>query len=114
MKKISIALVLIVLFAFTTSCAPKKEYENFEEYNDGSVLVHEGITYTFFGAIPNVSLRGEQFGIIDGDEKHKVYDVKGYSSDEWIIEYLDITMSTYCLYKADSVTKIPDEFVGAP
>ena len=59
--------------------------------------------------MPEDSLKGKLIGIIDGDKKHKVFELKGYSSDEWIIEYYDVMMSAYNLYKADTVTKIPDE-----
>lgn len=50
-----------------------------------------------------------QIGIVDGDKRHKVFEVKGYSSDAWIIEHYDVIMSVYALYKADTVTEIPDE-----
>ena len=109
MKKLSLALVLIMLFAFLVSCSPQKKYENFEEFNSGSVLKRGEITYIFFDALPNTSIKGEQIGVIDGDKTHKVYSVKGYSSDEWVIEYYDVIMSTYSLYKSDAVTEIPEE-----
>jgi hypothetical protein len=32
--------------------------------------------------LPEDSLKGKQIGIIDGDKKHKVFELKGYSSDE--------------------------------
>jgi len=90
------------------SCT-SKEYENFQELNNGSKLQRGSITYSFYGALPNNSLIGKQIGIINGDKKHKVFEVKGYSSYEWIIEYYDVIMSVYSLYKADTVTEIPDE-----
>ena len=111
MKKKSLILAMLMLFAFFSSCFIKKDYENFEELNNGSGLKRGDITYSFFSAIPDVSLKGEQFGVVGGDEIHKVYHVKGYSSDEWVIEYYDVIMSTYNLYKADSVTEIPSELM---
>ncbi|HHY82770.1 MAG TPA: hypothetical protein GX505_08850 [Clostridiales bacterium] len=108
MKK-SLLLIIILLMTIFSSCNDK-EYENFHELNDGSKLQRGSITYSFYSALPKDSLRGKQIGIVDGDKKHKVFEVKGYSSDEWIIEYYDVMMSVYSLYKADTVTDIPDEF----
>ena len=92
-----------------SSCT-NKEYEDFQELNNESKLQRGNITYTFYSALPKDSLRDKQIGIVNGDKKHKVYEVNGYSSDEWIIEHYDVIMSVYNLYKADTVTEIPDEF----
>lgn len=109
MKKMSLLLVIIALLTFITSCTTK-EYDSFQELSNGSSLKQGSIIYTFYSALPKDSLRGEQIGLVDDNKKHKVYGVKGFSSDEWIIEYYDVIMSVYCLYKADTVTEIPDEF----
>lgn len=101
-------MVIILLMALFTSCT-NKEYENFQELNSGSKLQRGSVIYTFYSALPKDSLRGKQIGIVDGDKKHKVFEVKGFSSDEWIIEYYDVIMSVYNLYKADTVTEIPEE-----
>lgn len=90
------------------SCTDKG-YENFQELNSGAKLQRGSIIYTFYSALPKDSLRGKQIGIVDSDKMHKVFEVKGFSSDEWIIEYYDVIMSVYNLYKADTVTEIPDE-----
>ncbi|HPT79202.1 MAG TPA: hypothetical protein PK830_08895 [Candidatus Atribacteria bacterium] len=110
MKRLSFLLVIIfLLMGLFPSCADK-EYENFHELNNGSKLQRGSITYTFYSALPKDSLRGKQIGIVDGNKKHKVFEVNGFSSDEWIIEYYDVIMSVYNLYKADTATEIPDEF----
>ena len=109
MKKVSLLLVIVMLFAFLTSCSEKKELEDFEMLNNGLGLKRGDRTYSFFDVLPNISLKGEQFGVVDGDKKHKIYYVKGYSPDEWVIEYYDVIMSIYSLYKANTVTEIPVE-----
>lgn len=108
MKKLSLLLVILLSMTLCASCGAK-EYENFHELFEGSKLKRGGIIYSFYGALPEYSLRDGQIGIVDGDKRHKVFKVKGYSSDEWIIEYYDVIMSVYALYKADTVTEIPDE-----
>jgi hypothetical protein len=108
MKKLSLLLSVIALIVFFTSCAAK-EYDSYNELDDGSRLQRGDIVYSFYGALPEDSPIGNQIGIIDGDEKHKVFEVKGFSSDQWIIEYYDVIMSVYDVYKADSVKEIPDE-----
>ena len=109
MKKLSLLLAIIALMTFFTSCTTK-EYESFQELNNGSSIQRGSIIYSFYSALPKDSLRGKQIGVIDGDKKNKVFEVKGFSSDEWIIEYYDVIMSVYCVYKADTVTEIPEEF----
>lgn len=106
-KKLSLLLVIISLMIFS-SCTTK-EYENFQELNSGSKLQRGNIIYSFYSPLPKDSLRGKQIGIVNGDKKHKVFEVKGFSPDEWIIEYYNVIMSVYNLYKADTVTEIPDE-----
>jgi len=98
-----------MLLSFFVSCNAK-EYENFQELNNGSKLQRGNIIYSFYGALPDYSLIGRQIGTVDGDKKHKIFEVKGFSSDEWIIEYYDVIMSVHNLFKADTVTEIPDEF----
>jgi len=101
-------MVFISVTTFLASCTAM-EYENFQELHGGSKLQRGRIIYSFYSALSKDSLRGQQIGIVNGDRKHKVFEVKGYSSDEWIIEYYDVIMSVYSLYKADTVTEIPDE-----
>ena len=74
-----------------SSCTAK-EYENFQELNGGSKLQRGSIIYSFYSALSNDTFRGKQIGNVDGDKKHKVFEVKGFSSDEWIIEYYDVIM----------------------
>lgn len=108
MKKLSLLLAIVALMTFFMSCTTK-EYDSFQELNNGSNLQRGSITYSFYGALPSDSLRGKQIGIVDGDKKHKVFEIKGFSSDEWVIEYYDVMMSVYSVYKADTITEIPSE-----
>lgn len=109
MKKFHLVLVVVLLTTFLSSCTAK-EYENFQELNSSSKLIQGNVVYSFYSALPKELVKGKQIGIVDGDKKHKVFEVKGYLSDEWIIEYYDVVMSTYSLFKADTVSDIPDEF----
>jgi hypothetical protein len=101
-------LAVIALMTFFTACTTKN-YESYKEINNGSSLQRGSVIYSFYSALPKDSLRGKQIGIVDSDKKHEVFEIKGFSSDEWIIEYYDVIMSVYSVYKADTVTKIPDE-----
>ena len=107
-KKLSLLLGIIVLMTFFIACTSKK-YDSFQELNNGSGLQRGKITYSFYSALSTDSIRGKQIGIVDGDKKHKVFEIKGFSSDDWVIEYYDVIMSVYSVHKADTVTKIPDE-----
>ena len=107
MKKI-LLFAILAFMAILSSCAAK-DYENYQELDNGARLQKGNVAYSFYSALPRDSLRGKQIGIVDGDKKHKVFEVKGFSSDEWIIEYYDVIMSVYSIYKADTVDEIPDE-----
>lgn len=106
-KKLSLWLTVLISVLFLMSCTAKT-YENYQGFQNGSVLIRGSITYSFYGPLPEDSLRGRQIGIVDGDKKDKVYELKGHSSEDWIIEYYDVVMSVYTVYKADTVTEIPD------
>ena len=108
MKKLYLLLASIALMTFFASYTVK-EYDSFQELNNGSRLQRGSIIYSFYSALPSDSLRGKKIGIVNGDKKHKVFEIKGFSSDEWVIEYYDVIMSVYSVYKADTVTEIPDE-----
>lgn len=55
-------------------------------------------------------LRGNQIGVLNDDHDVKIYEVKGYEVSEWIIERLDVFMSSGdTLYKAVGVSEVPSE-----
>jgi hypothetical protein len=73
-------------------------------------LNHDGVVYRPFGVVPDKSLRGNQIGIRKDDPQSKICEVKGYPSNEWIIEYLDVFMGGGdMIYKAVSITEVPAE-----
>lgn len=72
-------------------------------------LNHDGIVYRPYGVVPDTSLRGTQIGIRKDDPQSRICEVKGYSSDEWLIEYLDVFMGGGdMIYKAVGIT-VPAE-----
>jgi hypothetical protein len=72
-------------------------------------LSYNGVTFRSYG-ISDRDIRGEQKGIREDDPDTKIYDVEGYSSDEWVIDCLDVFMSDGdMLWKAVGVTEIPAE-----
>ena len=108
-----IILALTILTLLLASCARSgladMEYIIHEDGSYGSQIKWGDTVYTFWGAA-DTDLIDTQIGIIGGDKRDKVYSLKGYAPEEWIIQHLDIIMSTYDIYKADSVTDIPEEF----
>ncbi|HPK17214.1 MAG TPA: hypothetical protein PKW41_14565, partial [Clostridia bacterium] len=73
-------------------------------------LNHNGIVFRPYGIVPDNSLRGTQIGVRDGVPESKICEVKGYPSDEWIIEYLDVFMGGGdMLFKATGITDVPAE-----
>ena len=114
LKRICSLLALLAVLLSAASCGQPATLENMEyvKHEDGSYgsQIKWGDTvYTFWGAA-DTEFIDKQIGIIDNDKDEKVYSVKGYSTDEWLINHLDVIMSTYELYKAESVTDIPQDF----
>lgn len=73
-------------------------------------LNYDGIVYRPYGVVPDNSLRGTQIGIRKDDPQSRICKVNGYSSDEWIIEYLDVFMGGGdMLYKSVGITEVPAE-----
>ena len=49
---------------------------------------------------------GEQIGIVDGDVDNRVYELEGYDSEKWIVEFLHSgLMDNYVLMKEEHVTE---------
>ncbi len=114
-KMINILTVIAVLAMVLTSCGEKEKMESMEYIRDedgnyGNQIKWGNTIYTTWSAA-DANLIEKQVGIVDGDRKEKVYNVRGYSSKEWLIHHYDVIMSTYDLYKADAVTDIPEEFI---
>ena len=114
MKSALTTFVCVCLTLGTTGCEPASP-EAYPEYavmenKDLNVieLSYDGVVFRPYGIIPDTSLRGNQIGIREGVPESKICEVKGYPSDEWIIEYLDIFMGGGdMLYKATGTTDIP-------
>ena len=110
MKKIVLVLVFALLVCTLSACVSSASYESLKTLDNGSKLEWGDRTYSFYSAKPNAVQIGKQVAIVDDDRKHKIFEVKGYSHEEWIIEYYDVIMSTYSLYKSDDVTDVPALF----
>lgn len=108
LNKLGILLAAVLLAALLASCAAPV-YNDYQELNNGVNLQHNDVTYSFYCALPKDELRGKQIGIIGGNRDHKVFEMAGYPPDDWVIEYLDVFMSIYTVYKADTVSEIPEE-----
>ena len=55
--------------------------------------------------------RGEYLGYMEDDPDVEIYELDGYSSEEWIIDYLNLkSCGEAMLYKEVSVRDIPDGF----
>lgn len=116
-KRIGYGIVALLVIALLAACSCFKEYENMSTVSDSetAAITRSDETYLFHGFVNGGELTGEQIGILDGDKNHKVYLVKGYSRDDWLISELDVVMDRgiYSLYRAAHVDDIPEDFVMA-
>lgn len=106
MKRISSMFLIAIMILSLCACS-KQELADMttEMHDDYSAIVWEDKTYVPYCAISKTDC-GEQIGIVDGDKDDKVYEYKGYSTDEWIINYY--VMDSAMLYREINVTNIPD------
>lgn len=112
MRKLSVGLLVLMLL-LCAGCA-EKNLEDFSSGQDSQDIYIEngGVKYYFYGFVSGGKLTGPQIGIIDGDKSHKVYEVKGYSPGDWLLDELDVIMERgrYSLWRAEHVTDIPEDF----
>jgi len=116
LKKLLIIVIALIAVLNTAGCSLSEkvdypEYLVYENKDLGCIeLVYEGITYRPFGSFGNKKLMGTQIGIREGVPDSKIYEIKGYDSTQWIIDYLDVIMGGDMIFKAAGVTEIPSEF----
>ncbi len=118
MKKTSLITltiyVLTLTLVFLASCAKKspKELLDFQLPNDQNMILYQDIEYLPYG-LPNKSDMKEQIGILNNDEKYKVYSFQDYPLEEFIIEYYESgLMDNPVLFRAsDCDTEIEDMYL---
>ncbi len=64
-------------------------------------------TYVPF-CVSSASDRGEQIGYVDGNKDDRISEYKGYSTDEWLINWISTDGGAGILMKEQSVTDIPE------
>jgi hypothetical protein len=103
--------IILFLVLSALSCTGGKDFINGERVSENgkAFILWNEKRYVFLGPFTS-SLRGKQVGIIDNNPKDKIHAVKGYDSEEWLINYLDVIMTTYSLWKEENVEIIPEEF----
>ena len=118
-KKILVPfIVIIITFLCFISCkANNRKYPEYTVKNNTGLgcveLVYEGITYRPYGILTFdfgfSKFMAKQIGIREDNPNCKIYELKGYDSREWIIDYLDVFMGGSMLLKSIDVIDIPKE-----
>ena len=108
MKRTILSLIVIFTFIFSFCACSGQDLEDMTSgEGDGyATIVWGDKTYVPYGALAAYGERGKQIGIIDGDKGNRVYELKGYSVDEWIVNA--IPYDAAMLYREIDVTDIPD------
>lgn len=108
MKK-SIAAIISFLIILSLSACSRQEQELADmttlDCGGYTAIVWDKNTYVPYCAIQRGDC-GKQIGIVNSDKDDRVYEYKGYSSDEWIINAY--TMDGAMLYREINVTDIPE------
>lgn len=111
-------LLFIIVFLCFISCKTKNikypEYTVRDNTGLGYIeLVYEGITYRPYGILTLGSefnrYLSKQIGIREDNYNNKIYELIGYDSREWIVDYHDVFMGSSLLLKSIDVIDIPKE-----
>ncbi len=125
MKRIKfIFFSLIILQLTLTGCSNSNSQTKYPEYLEtanselGCVeLNYDSVTYRPFGVFGGggtltfSEFIGNQIGIrkMETPPPIKIYEIKGYNSKEWIVDYDDVLMGGNMIFKAVGVTDIPPQ-----
>ncbi len=106
MKRIlSMLLIAVMIFSLCSCSKHELAAMTTEIHGDYVAIVWEDKTYVPYCAISKADC-GEQIGIVNGDENDRVYEYRGYSTDEWIIN--SYVMDSAMLCREIHVTNVPD------
>ena len=107
MKKIISFAVTALLIVSLCACSQQDLADMTTGHGDGYVTIVWGDKiYVPYGASSAYGKRGKQIGIVDGDKDHRVYECKGYSTDEWIV--VALRYDAAMLLREINVTDIPE------
>lgn len=107
-----IMMILIVLCFSGCGSEVKNEITIFHQKVNEQYLsiIWDDREYVPYCAI-EPSKRGEYLGYMENDSNVEIYELDGYSSEEWIIDYLNLEIGGEAmLCKEVSVQNIPDGF----
>lgn len=107
MKK-AFFLIFIVTLIFSLCACSKPDLEDMTSgVGDGySTIIWGDNTYVPYGALAGYGKSGKQIGIVDGDKDNRVYELNGYSAEEWIVN--SIPFDAPMLFREIDVTDIPN------
>ena len=107
MKRIIYLALLFSLIFSLSSCTCRELADMTSGLGDGyAYITWDGRTYVPYGALNENGKRGKQIGIVDGDGENRVYELKGYSAEEWIVNCLPHDPGM--LLREIGVTDIPE------
>lgn len=109
LKKWIVFAMLAAMVTLLPACGREQLADMSTEVNDRySAILWEGRTYVPYCAISK-SQCGEQIGIVNGDKNDRVWEYKGFSAQEWIINgYVSHLMDGTMLCREINVTEIPE------
>ena len=109
-------LFITILCMFGCTAETQEEYISYSAVENeelGCMELHnEGIIYRPYGVFTSTKsnkFKGKQIGVREDAADLKIHEVKGYDSNEWIVEYLDVLMGGNMIFKAVGVNEIPEE-----
>lgn len=108
MKKAFLSFIVIFTLVFSLCACSRQDLEDMAsgEEDGYATIVWGDRIYVPYGALAAYGERGKQIGIVDGDKDNRVYELKGYPVDEWIVN--SFPHDAAMLLREVNVTDIPD------
>ena len=109
MRKIPACITVLIMILSLAACGGQQR--DLVDMPSASIdgkhaIVWEGRTYLPF-CVVSKNDRGDQIGYVDGDTDDRISEYKGYSTDEWLVEWMTMDGGAMLL-KEQNVVDIPD------
>lgn len=100
--------IFIALICLLCGCQKKMINMISQGQDDNYFIVWENRQYFVYGIV-KIDYVGEQIGILDGQEEARIYELKDYPAEEWLVTSYGELEDHATLLKEQKITTIPQK-----
>lgn len=105
-KTLIFAFILTMIFSLCACSGQDLANMSYGEGDGYATIIWDDRIYVPYGALSEYGERGKQIGIVDGNKDDRVYELKGYPTEKWIVSAF--SHDPAMLLREVNVTDIPD------